>query len=281
VIAGPPPRDCQDPRLTANIAALIHEAGNPYYDWLYGRPSEARRAVDWQLRLPTSEISSTRVTALLKDAVLLGMYVALNGAELARARMTDAMAITRREGTRGPPSPLLDRIAESRGLFAPVHDDEFYLSKFGVARRFRGRGWGRLVLDDYIGAGRRAGFTRFRLDVSADNAAAIALYQSAGFIIESTAERAGMTYAAMALGSQETVDVGRPGSRIMICPGVYPEIVRITDPPRRRVMVQPVEPRGAVAPLSRESASSRSSTAPIVRATGLDSSCSDHVASAS
>jgi ribosomal protein S18 acetylase RimI-like enzyme len=195
-----PFRDCHDPeRLTASIAALIHEAGNPYYNWLYGGPSEARAAVDRQFRLPASEISSTRVTALMKVDVLVGIYVALTGAELARARMIDAAAIVSRERSQGSPSPLRDRMAETRGLFASVRHDDFYLSKIGVVKRYRRRDWGRVLLDNYLAAGRRAGFTRFRLDVSADNATAIALYQSAGFVIESTADRAGMTYAAMAL----------------------------------------------------------------------------------
>jgi ribosomal protein S18 acetylase RimI-like enzyme len=185
--------------LTAQATSLIHQAANPYYDWFFGDPSAARAAIERQLQSPSSELSAGRVMVLVDDdGVLAGIFVALGGAELAHARKADALA-TLAASSQAKRSALMARMAETRELFDRVGADDFYLSKIAVAERFRGRGWGRRLLDEYVAAGHRAGFTRFRLDVSCDNSSAIALYRSAGFAIESARERAGLRYAAMAV----------------------------------------------------------------------------------
>ena len=54
----------------------------------------------------------------------------------------------------------------------------------GVVPEFRGRGIGRALLDATLGAARRKGLARVELEVRADNAGAIRLYRSAGFVPE-------------------------------------------------------------------------------------------------
>ncbi|MCG3179119.1 MAG: Mycothiol acetyltransferase [Phycisphaerae bacterium] len=53
-----------------------------------------------------------------------------------------------------------------------------------VRSAHRGRGYGRLLLNDVIAACRREGIARLRLEVRADNTPAITLYSRAGFVIE-------------------------------------------------------------------------------------------------
>ena len=75
------------------------------------------------------------------------------------------------------------RLTNVSDLMAPVGDDEYYLSKLGLAQQFRGKRLSRTLVDSYIEEGARLGHSRYRLDVHADNEAAIRCYRSAGFEI--------------------------------------------------------------------------------------------------
>jgi RimJ/RimL family protein N-acetyltransferase len=62
----------------------------------------------------------------------------------------------------------------------------------GVVPQWRGRGVGRRLLDATMAEARRVGFNRVELDVYADNARAIALYQRAGFVREGVIRHASL-----------------------------------------------------------------------------------------
>jgi ribosomal protein S18 acetylase RimI-like enzyme len=180
------------------VLSLVHEAGNPYFDWFFGDGDEAHAALARWMERPSSEVASERVTVVLAGGRPAGMFVGLGGAEVERCRKADLLAATREAAGRPEArAELLTRLEASRGLFAPVDAAQFYLSKMGVVRSMRGEGLGRVLTEAYVTAGRAQGFRSFRLDVSADNEVAVALYRSAGFEIGSAAERAGMTYLAM------------------------------------------------------------------------------------
>lgn len=59
--------------------------------------------------------------------------------------------------------------------------DEFHLLNMGVAREQQGRGHGRALLEWLAQRAREDGVTQFFLEVRPSNAAALALYASAGF----------------------------------------------------------------------------------------------------
>ena len=172
----------------------VHEAGNPYFDWLFGGAAAAHAVLNAWMSRPSSEVSVRRISILMSPTDASGGFLALSGDELARARRADTLA-TLKEQVPG----LRDRLAAARGLFSPVEPDEFYLSKIGVALEFRSTGMGRKLIQEYLDSGRSAGFRRFRLNVSADNDRAVALYRAAGFGVDARKRRAGMTYLAMTL----------------------------------------------------------------------------------
>jgi ribosomal protein S18 acetylase RimI-like enzyme len=98
----------------------------------------------------------------------------------------------------------MQRLANVSDLFSPVDDDEYYLSKLGLMPQFRGKRLGRMLVDRYIEEGVRRGHMRYRLDVHADNEAAIRCYRSSGFeICQRTESQDGalkyysMTYAGV------------------------------------------------------------------------------------
>jgi ribosomal protein S18 acetylase RimI-like enzyme len=184
--------------LAPAVLPLIHEAGSPYFDWLLGGPSAARAALGSLLERPTSEIAPSNVTLLMDGDRVLGVYVALGGAELARCRTADGLALLQGAGSRESRVALSRRLAEARDLFPPVHEHDFYLSKIAVIRDQQRVGYGRALLERYVAEGVARGFARFRLDVSAGNPAALGLYRSAGFEPVTEREAGGLRYLAMA-----------------------------------------------------------------------------------
>ena len=70
----------------------------------------------------------------------------------------------------------------------PIYAHEGMLG-MGVADGYRGRGIGRRLLQTTLDASRAAGFERVSLSVYAKNVRALALYRSAGFLVEGTRVR--------------------------------------------------------------------------------------------
>lgn len=164
----------------------ILEAGNPYYGWLFGDAQLTRRVLDAWTRRASSEVSILRVQILMCDAEVAGGFIALDGLELKRARKADTVALLTAV-SEADRAALIRRLASATDLFSPVADDEYYLSKMGLHSRFRGKGYGRELLDRYTNGGKSRGYTRYRLDVHAGNEAAIRLYQGFGFEIADSA----------------------------------------------------------------------------------------------
>lgn len=191
-------------RFIPEVLPWVHEAGNPYFDWLFGGFEAALKNIASWMRRPSSEISISRVTLLFAGDRPVGGFVALRGADLPLCRKADALAILREAQSEGR-SDLLARMGAVRGLFPLVGADEFYLSKIGVAADLRGTGLGRRLVMEYLATGRAAGFRRFRLDVWAEHRTALQLYESLGFrvLLESSSSESGIKYLSM-VREQET-----------------------------------------------------------------------------
>lgn len=171
----------------------ILEAGNPYFNWLFGDAKLALRILDAWARRPSSEVSILRSQILMCDEEIAGGFIALDGLELKRARKADAVTLLTTLGD-SDRAVLLDRLSGAIDLFSSVARDEYYLSKMGLGSRFRGKGYGRELLGRYIEDGKARGYARYCLDVHAQNVAAIHLYRSFGFQI---ARRARTTDGAL------------------------------------------------------------------------------------
>ncbi len=191
-------------RFIPEVLPWIHEAGNPYFDWLFGGREAALKSVEAWMRRPSSEISISRVALLFAEDRPVGGFIGLGGADLALCRRADALAILKEAHSEGK-SDLHARMSAIRGLFPRVGAEEFYLSKIGVAANLRGKGMGRKLAMEYLAAGRAAGFRRFWLDVWAGHSSAVRLYESLGFRVvgESSSPEAGIKYLSM-VREQET-----------------------------------------------------------------------------
>ncbi len=167
-------------RYLPDLIPWVHEAGNPYLDWLLGSPEAAREAIGMWMVREGSEISLKRVVALFEEGNPVGGFVALSGADLQLCARADTLTVLKAVGRRGR-SELLLRAADVADLRTPVEPDEWFLSKLGVLEPFRRGGRGRAIVHEFLERGRAAGFSRFRLDVWGNDAHTVRMYESAGF----------------------------------------------------------------------------------------------------
>ena len=82
-----------------------------------------------------------------------------------------------------------------------MEPDDVYISRVWVPAELRGKGHARVLMEETLAAGRRAGCTRFRLDVRPDNEIALGLYESLGFRVVAVARAEGVSSVSMALES--------------------------------------------------------------------------------
>jgi ribosomal protein S18 acetylase RimI-like enzyme len=189
---------CSD-QIIEKISPSVHEAGNPYFDFIFGGHESAAAALARWMKRASSEISIERVFCLTLEGQTLGGFIAMPGAELAACRRLDAAALTM-SGNRERRELISQRLELTSDLFPAVGEAEFYLSKMWVDPDHQGAGYASVLMEHYLCAGRRRGFTQFRLDVCADNDRAIRIYRRFGFqeLRECSAPEAGLRYLAMA-----------------------------------------------------------------------------------
>ena len=94
-------------------------------------------------------------------------------------------------------------LANLSDLMAPVGEDEYYLSKVGLAQQYRGKGIALTLVDRYLEEGARLGYSRYRLDVHSGNETAIRSYRSAGFEISrhGQSQDGSLAYYSMSYGA--------------------------------------------------------------------------------
>jgi ribosomal protein S18 acetylase RimI-like enzyme len=190
--------------LIPQILPWVHEASNPYVDWAFGGPEPARAVLEALMRTESSEISVRRVTGLLDGPNVIGGFIALGGNELETCAKADALRITLLCRQRDDFASVVERLAGGREHRGPVDEGEYFLSKMGVRRDFRGQRLGHALLAEFLATGRAAGYRRFRLDVSADNVAAVSVYHRAGFVLDGEHRHDGMLRLSMGLSDPET-----------------------------------------------------------------------------
>lgn len=94
----------------------------------------------------------------------------------------DAAALASILAMKGAEARLAEEVEQPLGLlFAVILGEEAEILTLGVAPRARRRGIARLLLDDLFARARALGARRVVLEVAADNSAALALYEAAGF----------------------------------------------------------------------------------------------------
>jgi ribosomal protein S18 acetylase RimI-like enzyme len=189
------------PDIVELLAPWIVAASRPFADWYFGEPDVAAEILtEWMVR-PSSEVYVGRaIVAEDDEGVIGGCIIPLTGNELTRCRAADFGAFCDELATEPEADAVIaEVVAASRELFPPVAEDAVYVSRVGVDERMRGHGIGRALVTHVMSEYTLLGATSCRLDVSADNVAAIKAYQAAGLGVAATSHSptAGLSYCAM------------------------------------------------------------------------------------
>jgi GNAT superfamily N-acetyltransferase len=171
----------------AECLSWLYDAGNPYWEWLWGSADEALSQLKTWLNRSNSEISNDRVLCVLDSTKIYGGFVALGGRELQQCRKADFLTLFN-YARYNHYEKLLSRMRIANQFFGAVSDDEYYLSRIGLLPDRRGTGLGRQLVRAYMDNGLRSGYRRFRLDVAESNIQAIKLYETSGFVINRVSE---------------------------------------------------------------------------------------------
>lgn len=167
--------------LVSKLAPSVHAASNPFADWYFGdRDVAAELIEEWMVR-PSSEVYLGRGIVMMAEQEPVGVLIGMSGAQLSACRNADFGAFCEEIGSGEEVDEIVEQVVTvSRELFPPVEPDTFYISRVAVVSQHRGRGFGRRLVEHTMEAKRRDGFDKFRLDVSAENAGAIHVYESLG-----------------------------------------------------------------------------------------------------
>jgi ribosomal protein S18 acetylase RimI-like enzyme len=164
--------------LMKSAGSWISAASNPYLGKLCNPYIDPYYLVKQRMVCKSSEYFLGRARVLVDDAGKpIGGYIAMSGFEVIRCRRSDMIALSRLL----PIEALRRFIVETKTLFAPIGKDAFYLSKIGLQPDFVGRGFGRILLSDWIAQASHVNCDFLQLDVPAENLRAIALYEASGF----------------------------------------------------------------------------------------------------
>ena len=120
----------------ANIFPWLHEASNPYWDWLW-RSAAQTQLNDWLYR-PNSELSERRVRYLIDGDDIVGSYISMPGSELQICRRADLIALTNYL-RRNPDEGMMIRIRQAQSLFAGVGENNKFEFEPNLCSTFRPR----------------------------------------------------------------------------------------------------------------------------------------------
>lgn len=184
-------------RKLQDIVPWLHQAGQPFYNIFLDGADPDSTLRRWLMRR-SSELSLQRIRLLITDDRIAGGYVSLSGRDLPGCRQADLLDLARSMGTESY-TRLRDRMEDLRDLFAPVEENDFYLSKLGLLPQKDSPSLRQVLLDDCIRRATQGGFRRVRVDVPEQDRSRRDFYGGQGFdaIYRGKAPTSNLKYLAM------------------------------------------------------------------------------------
>lgn len=160
--------------------ALEASASAAYNGFVYADRTEAENVRTLLFEKEVAEFSPPFSHLAFDGDDLVGIISCLPGSQVQRSRLRCALALNRSGVFRGN-EPLRERMELASATLIRPEPTDFYLSRIAVRPAAIGRGYAGWLMRWLEGVARDHDAQRLILEVAADNAAAIALYEKSGF----------------------------------------------------------------------------------------------------
>jgi ribosomal protein S18 acetylase RimI-like enzyme len=164
----------------SQIARWAYQSSPEYFNLLFNDELSAlARLEKWALRRD-SEYSGSCCMILFDDGMASGGVIAFGGNEQLQRRRADLFQLFK-ELSRIERDQLKSKLAHVAHLAHAAESTDFYIRALAIGPKARRHGLGTHLLTECVRRGFALGFPRVRLEVRADNLAAIRFYERTGF----------------------------------------------------------------------------------------------------
>ncbi len=164
------------------IAPLVYSSGPAAFDFIFSHRTSLNSIefLSQTLRKPSGEFGYKNHRVAEINGAIVGVATSFSGRESLSFMLVAIRQILRYYGPFRAPG-IMRRGLQIESIIAPPKKDEFCIAHVGVHPDHRRRGIGRKIMEYMVSEAKKAGFSKLVLDVSAENPAALSLYESLGF----------------------------------------------------------------------------------------------------
>ncbi|MBI41847.1 MAG: GNAT family N-acetyltransferase [Leptospiraceae bacterium] len=164
------------------IAPLVYSSGPAAFDYIFSHKTKLN-AIDFlsrTLQKPGGEFGYKNHRVAEINGTPVGVATSFSGSESLSFMLVAIRQILRYYGPFRAPG-IMRRGLQIESIIVPPEKDEYCIAHVGVHHDHRRKGNGRKIMQYMVSEGKKAGFSTLVLDVSAENPAALSLYESLGF----------------------------------------------------------------------------------------------------
>ena len=166
-------RDLKNKSHQLQVAALVYQASQPFYDLFTDDSTKIIIAIQGQFFMEHSELSDCWV--LRQDGKVIGMHCAFPTKELPERQMISVKGLIENFGLT---ESLFNKISDYRSLVGPLNLTQGnYLSRIGVPKDLRSQGLGSELLRNF----EKNHHGPYSLHVNQENVSAIQFYEQRGY----------------------------------------------------------------------------------------------------
>ena len=175
------PANSQDAKT---IAPLVYSSGPSAFDYIFSHNTSlsALQFLEKTLQRPGGEFGFRNHRVAELDNEVVGVATSFTGKDSLSFMLVAIGQILRHYGPGAP--GVMRRGLQVESMIVPPGREEFCIAHVGVSPLHRNKGIGRILMQHMIKKGKNSRCSRIILDVSAENPAALSLYESLGFHVK-------------------------------------------------------------------------------------------------
>ncbi len=165
------------------IVTMIYQSVHELMDFMFGSQAEAERVLKRLLGRESGQFGFRYATVMRDGSRTVGVVLGYTREQLRAAELPGAINMLR-AAPLGRWPHLIGTVGKAlSGYVLPPSADAFYINNIAVDAENRGKGYGRILLQQVIDSARSRGLRALELDVTHINESAIRFYQREGFSV--------------------------------------------------------------------------------------------------